>query len=241
MADPIRDVDADDGGIGRLLRERLPRHPAPATLRAAVVEAVEPRRQERWTWATGWLAPASAALATAMVMLLWLPTLDTPRSLDPLRGLARAMVTEHERTLSWAEEEPEAVQTALPDVIDQSGIAVTSLFKGDDELQMTSAQPTYVEGHRGLSLGYVDSEGHALTYVIVPGGQIALPSSGRQEQIDRWRALVRTDKDSGFTVIMWKQQGQLCALVAALVSEDDVDTLKDYFVRVREATDIKPI
>jgi hypothetical protein len=240
MADTPRDPDLDDGGIGRLLRERLPRHPAPATLRAAVVEALEPRPARRWAWPTGWLAPVSTALATAMVMLLWLPTLDTPRSLDPLRGLARAMVTEHERTLSWAEEEPEAVQTALPDVIDQSGITLNSVFKGDDELQMTSAQPTYVEGHRGLSLGYVDAEGHALTYVIVPGSQIALPDGGRQ-LIDRWRAVVRTDKDSGFTVIMWKQQGQLCALVAALVSDDDVDTLKDYFVRVREATDLKPI
>jgi hypothetical protein len=44
-------------------------------------------------------------------------------------------------------------------------------------------------------------------------------------------------KDSGFTMIMWKQQGLLCVLISDLVSDDDVGKLKDYFVKVRSSTE----
>ncbi len=54
-------------------------------------------------------------------------------------------------------------------------------------------------------------------------------------QIDRWRPLVR--KESGFSMIMWKQQGLLCVLVSDLVSDDDLGKLKEYFVKVRSSTE----
>jgi hypothetical protein len=44
-------------------------------------------------------------------------------------------------------------------------------------------------------------------------------------------------KDSGFTMIMWKQQGLLCVLISDLVSDDDVGKLKGYFVKVRSSTE----
>jgi hypothetical protein len=75
-----------------------------------------------------------------------------------------------------------------------------------------------------------------VTYLILPLPALVLPERGRV-QIDRWRPLVRKDKDSGFTMIMWKQQGLLCVLIADLVSDDDVGKLKDYFVKVRSSTE----
>ena len=75
-------TDIDDHGgepdeIARFLRERLTRHQAPARLRVSVVEALSPPEGRRRP--SLWLPPALSALATAMVMLLWLaPAL--PRS-----------------------------------------------------------------------------------------------------------------------------------------------------------------
>ena len=43
MATEQTNGQEDDGGMGRLLRERLTRHPAPPMLRATVREALEPR------------------------------------------------------------------------------------------------------------------------------------------------------------------------------------------------------
>ena len=85
-----------------------------------------------------------------------------------------------------------------------------------------------------MELAYQDADGHTVTYLILPLPALVLPERGRV-QIDRWRPLVR--KDSGFTMIMWKQQGLLCVLISDLVSDDDVGKLKGYFVKVRSSTE----
>jgi hypothetical protein len=69
---------------------------------------------------------------------------------------------------------------------------------------------------------------------MMPGGNVALPEAGRV-QIDRWRPVVRTE--SGFSLILWKQQGLLCVLVSDLVSPNDLARFKEYFVKVRSSTE----
>jgi hypothetical protein len=57
-------------------------------------------------------------------------------------------------------------------------------------------------------------------------------------QIDRFRpALLR---DSGFAAWLWRQGDITCLLVSDMVSEADVQRFKDYFVRVRLATEPFP-
>lgn len=238
MSPEPRDLYGDDTELARWLRERLPRHPAPPQLRATVRRLLEPEeRQPRWRWA--WLSPAVAALATAMLMVLWMATgLPTPRSADPIQQISRAVVSEHARTLSWARREPDVVPAALPRVMEESGVILNWIFTGDEQIRLVNAQPTYVEGHRGMSLGYMDRDGHAVTYVIVPSGGVSLPEQGRV-QIDRWRPLVR--RDNGFSLILWKDKGLLCALISDLVSDEDLARLKEYFVKVRSQTELWPV
>jgi hypothetical protein len=234
MVEDPDEPNGNDVAMGRLLRERLPRHPAPPRLRAAIVQAVS-GQTARPTWATRWGAPAAAALAMAMIMLLWIaPSLPVNAGRDPLRGLARAVITEHERAIMWGEAQPDVVQAALPRAMEESGVALSWVFSGDDEIRLVNAQPTYLEGRRGIELAYRDTDGHVVSYVVLPAARLALPDHGRV-QIDRWKPLVRTD--AGFSLIIWKQQDLLCVLVSDLVSPGDLAKLKEYFVKVRSSTE----
>jgi hypothetical protein len=231
-------TDIDDHGgeadeIARLLRERLTRHQAPAHLRVSVVETLSPPGARRRP--SLWLPPALSALATAMVMLLWLaPAL--PRSGgDPLQLLSRAVMTEHARAVLWGEARPDAMQGALPHVMDESGVLLNWVFLGDQDIQLVNAQPTFLEGRRALALTYQDRDGHSVSYIIARGPNVAIPERGRV-QIAKWRPLVT--KDNGFTLIVWKQSGLVCVMVSDLVSDDDLGRFKEYFVKVRSATEL---
>ena len=224
----------EDGGIGRLLRERLPRHPAPPVLRAAVVEALMPGRPRQPWWAL-WLPPAFSAVATALIMLLYLaPSLPSAPGSDPVQLVTRAVLAEYARSVFWGETRSDVVPVALPRAMEESGVALSWVFTGDEDIQLINAKPTYLEGRRGIELAYQDSAGHTVTYIIVPGGSVALPERGRV-QIDRWRPVVR--KENGFSLILWRQQGLLCVMVSDLVSDDDLARFKQYFVKVRSATE----
>ena len=228
------DTTEDDGGVGRMLRERLTRHPAPAMLRASVRETLEPRAG-RLPWWTLWGAPAATAIATALVMLLWLaPRLPSAPGGDPAQLVVRAVLAEHARNIFWGESRSDVVPAALPRAMEESGVALNWVFTGDDEIQLVNAKPTYLEGRRGIELAYQDSGGHTVTYVIVPGGNVSLPERGR-EQIDRWRPVVR--KENGFSLIIWRQQSLLCVLASDLVSDEDLGRFKQYFVKVRSSTE----
>jgi hypothetical protein len=224
----------DDGGIGRLLRERLPRHPAPPALRAVVVESLMPSRPRRPWWGL-WLPPAVSAVATALVMLLYLaPSLPSAPGADPVQFVTRAVLAEHARNVLWGETRADVVPAALPRAMEESGVALSWVFTGDEDIQLVNAKPTYLEGRRGIELAYQDVAGHTVTYIIVPGGSVTLPERGR-EQIDRWRPVVK--RENGFSLIMWRQQSLLCVLASDLVSDEDLTRFKQYFVKVRSSTE----
>lgn len=234
MADEPEARYEEDPELTRLLRERLPRHAAPAGLRAAVVEAITPTPARRWDWL--WLAPSVIGAAAAMIAVMAVG-LNLPSAVpgDPVQQIARAVVTEHARTLTWGEQGADAIPVALPRAMEESGVFVSRLFTGDEDLSLVSAQPTFVEQHRAMSLGYMGRDGHAVTYVVMPLGTLTLPELGRV-QIGTWRPLIR--RESGFSLIMWRQGNLLCTLVADLVSDEDLARLKQYFVKVRSATEL---
>ena len=60
--------------------------------------------------------------------------------------------------------------------------------------------------------------------------------------IEKRRAMKQPSRggEGGFSLILWKQQGLLCALVSDLVSEDDLARLKQYYVKVRSSTEPAP-
>ncbi|HEY7868986.1 MAG TPA: hypothetical protein VIF59_07155 [Methylomirabilota bacterium] len=232
MANQNVDLPQDDGGIGALLRGRLTRHSASSALRGAVVEALTPGGRRRWML---WLPPAVSAVATALVMLLYVaPLLPSTPGADPVQLVTRAVLTEHARNVFWGETRADVVPAALPKAMEESGVMLSWVFTGDQDIQLINAKPTYLEGRRGIELTYQDVGGHTVTYIIVPSGNVALPERGRV-QIERWRPVVK--RENGFSLIMWRQQSLLCVMASDLVSDDDLSRFKQYFVKVRSSTE----
>ncbi len=224
-----------DEGLSRALAREVTRHPAPPHLRAAVTETLTPPLASR---RAAWVPSALAALATALVLVLFfVPLLPHTAPADPLQRLARAVVAEHTRVLLWGARRPDIVPAALPWLTQETGIAFASVFAGDDRLTLDAAEPVYLERRRGLALHYRDDEGRHLTYVVLPAPGLTMPER-RRVQAGRWRpALVH---DNGFSVLVWKQGELACFLVSAMGAEADLQQFKDYFVRVRAATEPVP-
>jgi hypothetical protein len=227
-----RPSDASDDALGQRLAHELPRHAASARLRAAIVAAAAtPPPQRRSVWLT---AAFAAAATTLVLVLAFLPLLPRILPADPAQRLVRSVVAEHERALIWGARRPETIPAALPWLARESGIGLTQVFVGDDRLVPVGAEPVYLEGRRGLVLYYRDSDGHLVTYTVLPAPGLPIPDR-RRVQIGRWRpALLHED---GFSAWVWRQGDLACFIVADMVSEADLERFKDYFVRVRTATE----
>ena len=216
--------------MSRRLAAELPRYSAPARLRVAIVEAASPAPRR-----PAWLAPLVAAAATTMTLaLLVLPVLSRIAPADPVQRYVQAVVSEHSRTLMWGARHGAVLPTVLPWLTEQSGIALPTVFLGDERLTFVAAEPVYLERQRGVAIHYRDVDGHMLTYVALPAPGLVVPDRDRV-QIGRWRpALLR---DSGFASWVWKQGEVGCFLVSDMVSADDVERFKEYFARVRATTE----
>jgi len=224
--------DPTDETLGRRLAGELTRYEAPARLRVAIVGAApRPRRPV-------WLGPLVAAAATAMLLLLVvIPILPRIIPADPVQRYVRAVVSEHSRTLMWGARHGDVLPAALPWLTQETGIGLNQFFVGDERLELVSAEPVYLERERGVAIHYRDRDGHMLTYIALPAAALTVPDRERV-QAGRWRpALLR---DSGFSALVWKQKDVACFLVSDMVSTDDVETFKEYFVRVRSTTEPVP-
>ena len=222
--------DMSDEELGRHLATELPRRMAPPHLRRAILAAAAPTPPRRQPW----FAPATAALATALLLTLFLvPSLPRRVPLDPTERLVRAVVNEHTRTLMWGARQGEVVPAAFTELARQTGVSLARAFAGDDRLSLVSADPVYVDRQRGVALHYRDTDGHLVSYVAVPAAAVTIPDRDRV-QIDRYRpALVR---DNGFAAWIWREGDVACVIVSDRVSQAELETFKDYFRRMRAAT-----
>jgi hypothetical protein len=224
--------DTSDEMLGRRLAGELPRHTAPARLRVTIVDAASPRLRRVW------LMPLLSAAATAMILVLAvMPVLPRIVPADPVQRYVRAVVSEHSRAIMWGARHGEVLPTALPWLTQESGISLNRVFVGDERLTFVAAEPVYLERQRGVAIHYKDTDGHMISYVALPAVGLTVPDRERV-QIERWRpALLR---DSGFASWVWKQGDVGCFLVSDMVSTDDVERFKEYFVRIRVATEPVP-
>jgi hypothetical protein len=231
MNEPFPDLS--DEALGRRLATELPRHAAPSRLRGAVAAGSTSVPGRAW-----WVTPALSAAATALLLLLFfVPLLPRIATTDPVDRLTRAVVAEHERAVMWGARRPDVIPTALPWLTQETGIGLTSVFSGDERLTLLEAEPIYLEQRRGLAVHYRDADGHRVTYIVLPAPGVATPERRRQK-VDRWRpALLH---DGGFSVWMWKQRDLACFIVSDMVSQTDHERFKDYFVRLRAATEPVP-
>ena len=218
-----------DDAISHHLQTELPRYEAPPHLRAAILAAApRPRRAP-------WLAPSLAALATAALVLLFLlPMLAASNRSEPVQQLVRAVVSEHSRAVMWGTRSSTIQPTASSWLTQESGIALARVFAGDDALSLVGAEPVYLLRERGVALHYRDSADHFLTYVALPAPSLQLPDRYRVA-VANWRPVLV--QDGGFAVWVWKHGDLVCFLVSDMVTVNDIDRFKDYFVRVRTATE----
>jgi anti-sigma factor RsiW len=225
--------DMSDEELGRRLAAELPRHAAPAHL-ARAIRAAAPARAPR----VPWLAPAVAALATALVLgLFFVPALPRLVPTDPTERLVRAVVSEHTRVLMWGARHGDVVPATLPEHSRETGVALTRTFIGDDHLTLVAAEPVYVDRRRGIAIHYRDTDGHLVSYIAVPANGVTIPD-GARVVVDRYRpALIR---DNGFATWLWRQGEVACLIVSDRVSDTEMDTFKDYFTRLRAATEPLP-
>ncbi len=226
--------ELSDEALGRRLASDLPRHPAPARLRVAIVGTTE--RPARTPF---WLAPALAAAATALVLVLvFMPLLPRLTPGEPAEQLARIVMAEHTRAVMWGARRPDILPASLPWLTQETGITLTKVFAGDDQLTLVAAEPVFLDQRRGVAVHYRDTDGHQVTYVVLPVPGLPIPDRLRVRINDRFRpALVH---DAGFSSWVWKQGDLACFLVSDMVSDSDVVRFKDYFVRVRLATEPIP-
>jgi hypothetical protein len=225
--------DTSDEILGRRLAAELTRHSAPARLRVTIVEAATPRSRR-----PVWLMPMLSAAATAMILVLAvMPVLPRIVPADPVQRYVRAVVSEHSRAIMWGARHGEVLPTALPWLTQESGISLSRVFVGDERLVFVAAEPVYLERQRGVAIHYKDADGHMISYVALPATGLTVPDRERV-QIEKWRpALVR---DSGFASLVWKQGDVGCFLVSDMVSSDDIERFKEYFVRIRVSTEPVP-
>lgn len=225
--------DPTDDGLGARLRSELPRYQAPARLRVTILEAAAPRARR-----SAWLPPVLSACATALVLILFAtPMLPRLTPADPLQRMTRAVISEHSRALMWGARQPQILPAAQPWLTRESGIGLSRAFAGDDRLEFIGAEPVYLERERGVALHYRDIDGHLVSYIALPALGIVMPERQRTA-IGRWRPVLA--RDNGFASFVWKQGDVACFLVSDMVSVADLERFKDYFVRVRSATEPFP-
>lgn len=233
--------DLDDEALGRRLHADLPRHGAPARLRAAVADTLAPRPVRTW-WLSSALGAAAATLVLALVVVL--PLLARLAPADPVQRLAHAVVTEHARAVLWGSRLAQVANTGIDWLSQESGISLLKMFPGDERLTLVGAEPVYVDQQRGVGLHYRDADGRHVTYVVFSAPGLRIPPDDRRRvpiQVEggrRWRPALVTE--SGYSMWVWKQGDLACFIVSDMVSQTDLVQFKDYFVRLRTTTEPKP-
>jgi len=168
-------------------------------------------------------------------VLFMLPVLPRIVPADPVQQVVRAVVNEHSRALMWGARQPQILPAGLPWLTQETGIDLRRAFAGDDRLSLVSAEPVYLTRQRGLAVHYRDVDGHLVSYIVLPAEGSFTVAERDRVPIDRFRPMLA--RDSGFVTWVWKQGDVACFLVSDMVSQDDLERFKDYFVRVRVATE----
>src|SRR5262249_59350524 len=123
-----------------------------------------------------WLSPAWAAAATALALaLVFMPLLPRLAPTEPAERLARIVIAEHTRAVMWGARRPDILPASLPWLTQETGITLTKVFAGDDQLNLVAAEPVFLDQRRGLAVHYRDTDGHQVMYVVLPAPGLPIP------------------------------------------------------------------
>lgn len=215
--------------VAALVR-RMPRTPAPPSLRRRILEAAgEQRRRLAWL-RRPWAAAALAAATVALILAPWLQfRSDGPT--DPFERLLQAGVAEHARILLQLQglaAEVSDPASAFARVRSLTDIDIPQVFAGDEELTLMSARPTMIANRKVAAVVLRDRAWFITTYFAVHGNDLPMPERGRV-QIEKYKPYMR--QINGFNVIYWKQ-GEYAYL---MVSDLDAPRCRQLFLKMRKA------
>ena len=215
-----------DLALARALRFGLPRHSAPPALRRRIrqVTGQDPRRFAFLS--NPWV---SAGAAAGLTLILLLPFLLRGRS-DTMQALAAEVMSEHLRTVLAEEVEgnQENYEALVQRLRAKTGVPLRWFYAGDPEVKLVYVRPVLVLGKKGVGLVYQDQTGRTATYLVFPGEEVTVPSTGRVQVADYKPYWGKTD---GYSLLLWKQDG----LNRVLVSDWDRERFLQLFLNVRRA------
>ncbi|MFB3817603.1 MAG: zf-HC2 domain-containing protein [Candidatus Methylomirabilales bacterium] len=231
-----REAAAADARLRALLRERLPRHTAPADLRLRIGRlVVQPVQASRRTagpaWWRAWrawrprLAPSLVG-AMAAVAIVWAGGVWLAQ--DPLAGLIRDALREHveyvEELMPRPAPDPRSVLDPLPDLV---GFPIGPAFAGDAEIQLISGLPSEVQGKKAAALIYRNKAMQYSTLFLLPG-ELMIPDGARLT-VQNYRPHYRLAE--GRHLLLWRQNG----LTHILVTDVPEAALPGMFLKIRTA------
>jgi mycothiol system anti-sigma-R factor len=207
----------------RQLMRGQPREAAPPELRARILARC--RREARWRRVRPWvLAPALAAAAAAVALVVGSPTLRRPAP------LANALVATHvaygdmEGPAEFASAEPHLVEDWLQR---RAGLRVTVADYGGAGIRLLGARVAPVASRKAAFVLY--EKGHTLlsvfTVPLPPGGEVVLDGRGVTYRGQDYR----TQQRDGYRTVTW-MEGQT---VFGLVSMLDYEALLECADRLR--------
>jgi anti-sigma factor RsiW len=229
-----------EAALGRQLQAETTRYAPPPDIREAVENLI--RRQRSGRWAAGrdrvqaffrrpLVAAAVGALAASLFAVSVSQVVWQNLTPDALQSLVAEAANTHRRMVLQRElldrEQPN-VDRVVADLHDRLGLPTTTAFRGDQEVRLIAARPTFVAGQTGVTFVYTEGPDRILTLTLLPGREIQMPRQGTT-QIETYRPFM-TRKDS-IGIVVWKQADIAYALTAP-ASEVDLSRL---FLKIRKA------
>jgi anti-sigma factor RsiW len=212
--------DAADGVLSSLLKERLPRRRAPASLRRAL--------QDRWVPAQRRPTPALRTLAALALgaALVGLPTLAwRARTADP--SMVVEAVNDHLRVLYSQrplEVESGGIHQVKPWFEGKLDFAPVVAFAGDDEFPLQGGLVSYFVDRKAATFVF-KRRLHVITLFVFPAEGMHWPTLGARA-IGSTRGAFEASR--GFNVLLWRQGD----LGYALVSDANDADLMGLAVRI---------
>src|SRR5262249_58479810 len=111
-----------------------------------------------------WPAPATRPVWG----LPFMPLLPRTAPAEPAERLTRIVVAEHTRAVMWGARRPDILPASLPWLTQESGITLSRVFVGDDQLTLIAAEPVYLDQRRGLALHHPATHRHPATHMGLP-------------------------------------------------------------------------
>ena len=197
-----RAILANEGALDQLLAQKLPRYPAPASLKRKLV----PRPRRRW------VAPVASALAAAAIVLIAV-RLTQPRFLLAGDPLVEEAVNDHLRVVS-SEHPVEiangGIHQVKPWFTGRLDFAPQVSFIGDDTFQLEGGSVGWFRD-RKAALFVFKVRLHTVSLMVVRAEGLGWPT--------------RAEKESrGFNVLMWRS-GELGYALVSDVGRADLEAL----------------